>query len=193
MIHEFIYHIRLSLVRVFSETNTWFQESETIRSFKERDDQWSVNQVLEHIVLTNHYLLMIIDKGRSKALQRDDEEVVLPEDMGAHLEKLDLVGIHKSFDWHRPEHMEPRGTFSEDEIRYLLRYQLQRCIYNLEQMKSGEGFKIRTTMTVNNLGKIDVYQYLYFLVKHIERHLSQMQELKVKALTALEEDKAVIA
>lgn len=31
-------------------------------------------------------------------------------------------------------------------------------------------------MTVNNLGKIDVYEYIYFLAQHGRRHLTQMQK-----------------
>ena len=33
-----------------------------------------------------------------------------------------------------------------------------------------------TTMTVNELGKINVYEYVYFLSKHAERHIQQMEE-----------------
>ena len=33
-------------------------------------------------------------------------------------------------------------------------------------------------MTVNDLGKIDVYQYIYFLVKHAERHIVQMLKIE---------------
>lgn len=30
-------------------------------------------------------------------------------------------------------------------------------------------------MIVNNLGKIDVYQYIYFLSQHAQRHIAQME------------------
>jgi hypothetical protein len=29
-------------------------------------------------------------------------------------------------------------------------------------------------MTVNGLGKIDVYEYIYFLARHAQRHITQM-------------------
>jgi hypothetical protein len=46
----------------------------------------------------------------------------------------------------------------------------------LNKIQNGEGVLQTTMMSVNNLGKIDVYSYLYFLAKHAERHVSQMQK-----------------
>jgi hypothetical protein len=42
-------------------------------------------------------------------------------------------------------------------------------------MPNGEGILYKTTMSVNDLGKIDVYQYIYFLAQHAKRHLAQME------------------
>ena len=35
-------------------------------------------------------------------------------------------------------------------------------------------------MTVNDLGKIDVYQYLYFLAQHAKRHVGQMEKVEAE-------------
>ncbi|MBP7554952.1 MAG: hypothetical protein KA821_01715, partial [Chitinophagaceae bacterium] len=48
----------------------------------------------------------------------------------------------------------------------------------LHSMPNGEGIVYKTTMTVNNLGKIDVYQYIYFLAQHASRHITQMQKMQ---------------
>jgi hypothetical protein len=37
-------------------------------------------------------------------------------------------------------------------------------------------------MTVDNLGKINVYEYIYFLSKHAERHLAQMEGNRLEYL-----------
>lgn len=42
-------------------------------------------------------------------------------------------------------------------------------------MKNGEGLICKTTMTVNELGKINVYEYIYFLSLHAQRHITQMK------------------
>ena len=94
------------------------------------------------------------------------------------LNKINEIGIHKSFDWIRPEHMEPKGNKSALEIKEELLTQLNRCLNQLEKLKNGEGLLYKTTMTVNDLGKLNVYEYIYFLSKHAERHIRQMEENK---------------
>ena len=89
--------------------------------------------------------------------------------------KLDEIGMYQSFEWIRPEHMEPTGNPSLEEVRQTIQKQVQRCVHYLEQLPNGEGVLYKTTMTVNNLGKIDVYAYIYFLAKHAERHITQME------------------
>jgi hypothetical protein len=91
-----------------------------------------------------------------------------------HRDKLTEIGLHKSFGWIRPEHMEPKGEKSLQEVRQQLKDQLKQCLDFLDTLKNGEGVLFKTTMTVNDLGKIDVYEYIYFLAQHGQRHITQM-------------------
>ncbi|AFC31371.1 hypothetical protein PM3016_4625 [Paenibacillus mucilaginosus 3016] len=77
-----------------------------------------------------------------------------------------------------------RGEKSPEEVRVLLQEQFRECAACLEQLKKGEGTLYTTMMSVNNLGKIDVYQYLYFLCLHAERHLGQLQRVEAEYLAA---------
>ncbi|WP_152669068.1 hypothetical protein [Paenibacillus sp. DMB20] len=86
------------------------------------------------------------------------------ESYQVNLQELDAIANHKSFNWIRPEHMEPKGDKELGQIRLLLDDQVNECRDSLKEMKNGEGILYKTTMTVNNLGKIDVYQYIYFFV-----------------------------
>ena len=61
-----------------------------------------------------------------------------------------------------------------DEIRD----QLNRCLIHLEMLQNGEGLLVKTTMNVNGLGKLDVYQYIYFLALHVRRHLQQLEGIR---------------
>jgi hypothetical protein len=74
--------------------------------------------------------------------------------------------------------MEPEGIRPLTEIRQELKEQAGRCLHYLHSMPNGEGVVYKTTMTVNNLGKIDVYQYIYFLTQHAGRHITQMQKVQ---------------
>jgi len=95
-------------------------------------------------------------------------------------EGMKVIGRHKSFEWARPGHMEPRGKRPVAEIKYHLQLQLKECLDLLHQMEGGEGVLYKTMMNVNNLGKIDVYHYIYFLVQHAKRHITQMERVEIE-------------
>jgi hypothetical protein len=165
-------------IETFNKIDSWFDKQEVIREYKPRNGGWSINQVLEHIGLTNHFLLILIDKGANKALQnisKFDLENELANYI-FHRDKLTEVGLHQSFNWIRPEHMEPKGEKSLSEVRAQLTEQLEKCLNYLELLKNGEGVLYKTTMSVNSLGKIDVYEYIYFLAQHGNRHITQMEK-----------------
>ena len=74
--------------------------------------------------------------------------------------------------------MEPTGTKPLADVRETLRDQLYRCLCTLELLSKGQGVLHKTTMTVNNLGKLDVYQYIYFLALHVKRHVAQLKRIE---------------
>lgn len=176
----YIQAIQIHLIETHRNVIEWFSENEDVKSYKPNDGGWSISEILEHIALTSHFLLILIDKGSKKALKNINElsidELLISEEL--NLEKIDRIGMHKSFDWIRPEHMEPTGEKADQEIIDQLISQMTRCLNQLETLKNGEGLRYKTTMTVDGLGKINVYEYIQFLSKHAERHIYQMQENK---------------
>jgi hypothetical protein len=172
--------IKNYLAKTFDEIDTWFNRNERLREYEPKNGGWSINQILEHIGLTNHFLLILIEKGTKKALT-NPHNLNLEEELrnyNFHRTKLDEVGQHSSFAWIRPEHMEPKGEKSPEEVRRELREKLQQCFSVLDRLPNGEGVLSKTTMTVNDLGKIDVYEYLYFLAQHGQRHITQMKKVQ---------------
>lgn len=172
----YIQEIRSHLTQSHEDLLICFQLDETLKDYRPVDGGWTVHEILEHVSLTSHFLLILIDKGADKALrnvqERDLNTMLKTEHL--NLSKLDAIGRHMSFEWIRPEHMEPTGEKSAEELIVLLKDQLQRCLNHLEQLKNGEGLLYKTTMTVNELGKLNVYEYIYFLSKHAERHIRQI-------------------
>jgi len=69
--------------------------------------------------------------------------------------------------------MESKGELNLTKIRSLIIQQYHQCLSNLDLMKNGEGLLCKTTMTVNELGKINVYECIYFLSLHSQRHITQ--------------------
>ncbi|WP_046213543.1 DinB family protein [Paenibacillus wulumuqiensis] len=178
-ITQTIDRINRELSQTLLEYNTWFNEEIHVLQFKPHTG-WSIEQILEHVTLTNHFLLILIRKGTSKAIElsrKTDLEEAL-KSYTPNLDQLDAIAQHQSFPWIRPEHMEPPGEMPLPEVKTLLAHQFDECKLALREMSHGEGILYQTTMTVNQLGKIDVYQYIYFLCQHAKRHLTQMQKVK---------------
>lgn len=161
----------------FETIDTWFDKDAALRHYRPKNGGWTIDEILEHIGLTNHFLLILIEKGTKKALQnaqKQDLKAALESNV-FHWDKLTEIGLHRSFPWMRPAHMEPLGSKPISEIRQQLKEQLAQCLHCLDQMPNGEGVLYTTTMTVNDLGKINVYEYIYFLAQHGQRHLMQME------------------
>jgi hypothetical protein len=72
--------------------------------------------------------------------------------------------------------MIPSGTVPSEEIRERMREQGREYLEILERLGGGEGSLHRVRMSVNQSGKLDIYQWLYFLGQHASRHIDQMQE-----------------
>jgi uncharacterized damage-inducible protein DinB len=171
-----ISEIKDFLVLTFRDIDLWFDKDADLRNYKPKNAGWTIDQILEHIGLTNHFLLILIDKGTNKALANTSKLDINQElnNYTFHKDKLTEVGLHKSFNWIRPEHMEPKAEKTLEQVRQQLKAQVQQCLDNLDRLKNGEGVLYKTTMTVNELGKIDVYEYIYFLAQHGQRHITQM-------------------
>lgn len=182
-----IVRIRQALDAAFAQLDTWFDHPAAERHYRPQNGGWTVDEVLEHVGLTNHFLLILIDKGAAKALKNQAGLDLATELQGYQFSdpRLDEIGLHKSFEWIRPAHMEPTGNKPLADVRQQLHEQLRHCHRVLDALPNGEGVLYRTTMTVNELGKIDVYQYLYFLARHAERHLTQLARIRAEYETDL--------
>jgi len=173
-----LYTLNRELIRQAAALDAWFDHPEDWLSFRPADHTWTPAEILEHVSLTNHFLLLIIRKAADKALRRAAfGRWSFDPDYTLSTAALDAVGVHQSFRWIRPEHMEPRGEMSLAEVRVRLRQQLEEALTILDSLSSGAGVLQTTTMTVNNLGRLDVYQYLYFLAMHGKRHAAQLEKL----------------
>lgn len=179
-IENVIQTVQRKLVEASTQLHPWFEEDPELIHYQPKDGGWSGVRILEHVVTTSHYLLLLIEKGSVKAMKRAqitplnidwDDYVLVPK-------ALEDIGIHKSFPWMRQDHMEPKGKMSMPDIRKRFDKQIMDCFNYLNCLKNGEGILCTTTMSVNGIGKLDVYQYIYFLALHAIRHVDQLEENK---------------
>ena len=181
MLKIIINKIEAELKNTFNEVDTCFDAGDSLLEYKPQLG-WTIREVLEHISLTNYFLLILIKKGTRKAMElskvNDFANLLINYDLD--WDKLKAIGEHGSFEWNRPRHMEPTGKEDLSLVRERIKNQLNECLQYLEQMQHGEGVLYKTMMTVNGLGKIDVYHYIYFLAEHARRHLMQIQKTKIE-------------
>ena len=171
--------VRDTLCSVFGQVDAWFDQPEELRRFKPASGGWSPEQVLEHVTLTNRFLMLTLGKWVGIAEQHARRGDAIPQGE-SDLERLLVIGERASFGWIRPEHMEPTGAPISSEVRANLHRQLGECLIQLERLDGGVGALCRVTMTVNALGKIDLYQWLFFLSQHARRHLQQLAAIEAE-------------
>jgi hypothetical protein len=174
-VSDAIEKIRRDLADTLERLDRWFDLPVEPQTYKPRDGGWSIREVLEHITLTNHFLMIIIRKGRDKALKRYEQGKVPHRD--TDLDRLATIAQPDAFPWDRPEHMEPTGNVPVEEVRATLHNQQKQCLDILDELSAGQGTLYRVRMSVQNLGKIDIYQWMYFLVQHQKRHLIQLEKI----------------
>ena len=130
---------------------------------------WTAAEHLEHVALVNHFLLLTIGKGVAAALRRARTQPLPAGE--SDLSRLAPIADPDAFPWEPPGHMIPSGSKPLDEVREQLAGQHRRCLDLLEGMGKGEGRLCCFSMSVYNLGKLDMYQWLYFLAQHGRWHL----------------------
>lgn len=140
-----------------------------------QDGGWTAAEILEHVTQTSSYLLLVIESSTRTCLKRATRQQVQPGE--SDLVALDVIGHPDTFPWLRPAHMHPTGMGSLAEIRQLLLSQFDRCLQLLDQLGRGEGSLHRVRMSVQNLGKLDVYQWIALLCLHARRHSIEIERV----------------
>ncbi|MFK8164205.1 MAG: DinB family protein [Lewinella sp.] len=175
---DYLRSIRFRLITSHAAALPFFALPQERLDYRPAAGSWTAAEILEHIGLTSHYLLLIIDKSALKARRKVSgtnlDQTVAAADLNP--ERLRNISQHRSFTWNRPEHMEPNGLADLQVVQNQLMDQLRRCLNHLQDLEDGAGLLHTTTMTVENLGRLNVYEYIDFLARHVERHLTQLRK-----------------
>jgi len=158
-----------SLERSFAEALRWNEREEDVRR---ADGGWSVSEICEHLTLVHHYLLILVEKIRTRSLKRlaAGER---PRAEPSRLEQLEGLASRERA-WSSPEHMLPGGERTRDEIRTRLEADRTRCLALLRELPDGEG-SLHTIRFSPADARLDLYQFLGVIDLHLRRHLAQMR------------------
>ena len=159
----------------------WFDSKPELASWVPPTNGWSITEILDHIVLTSHYLLLLIEKGTRKSLaaKAKGTEIYLDPNYQLIPAALAEAGVFQAFVWHRPDHIDPRTNSIPGVTKENFLSQMHRCKDAVKSLEGGWGHHTKTTMTVNEIGKLDVYQYVVFLCRHAQRHCLQMEQNRI--------------
>jgi DinB superfamily len=185
-LHHTLINLKRELIRTFAVVDEWFDKPHPLHCYKPQDGGWCAKDVLEHISLASRLLLALIEKGIDKALLKSEDTGALKIAIENYtLMKDGFQGVSQpgTFSWETPEHHLPSGQVELPAIRGQLRDQLHQCLFTLDVLPNGEGALHHMTMSVNDLGELDVYQQLYFLALHTQRHIVQLKKLETEFIS----------
>lgn len=152
-------------------------------------DEWSIDEILEHITLTSHFLLITLSQSLTKVLRRAEEQPIPP--IETNLDKILVISDPDAFAWIRPEHMEPTRLVSSETVRLRMQQQRAACEHILSQFPNEEGALHRVRMSVQKLGKLDMYEWLYFLIQHAQRHVAEIERICALYQQKADEQKSI--
>ncbi len=155
-----IQRVQSELIETFDRLDAFFDLPDELRQFQPAEGEWSIDEILEHITLTSRFLMITLEQSLAKVLKRAQQQP-----------------IPDAFGWIRPEHMEPTRTISSADVRHRMKTQRDICLNILHQIAKGEGALHRVRMSVQDLGKLDMYEWLYFLIQHAQRHVVEMDRI----------------
>ena len=169
---------RARLERGARALEAWLDTPEPVWSTRPAPQAWSVAEVLEHVTLTQHFLLLLIEKLSSRGMARAARGEV-PPPPGDHA-ALDALAS-RDFRWERPEHMAPTSSATRAQLAERLADQTRRARAVLELVPDGQGALADARMGTID-ARLDAYGFLHLYVLHAERHLEQL-ERNARALT----------
>ena len=173
-IEKVILQIRRDLIRSISGLDAWFDKDHTLLELRAADGTKTVRELIEEVAGINRHLLGLIDQARTTAAKEDLSEIPADE-YCLMVEEINDALMGRPFEWQLSN--QPLTKPSLEEVRYEIREQLDRCLIHLELLMEGEGNPFKTDLSVANIGRLDVYQSIYFLALHVRRFLCELDAI----------------
>ena len=167
--------IQHELIATFNQLDVLFELPAVLRQYQPATNEWSIDEILEHVTLTNHFLMITLKQSLKKVLRRAQNQSIPADE--TQLDRIIEIGDPDAFGWIRPEHMEPTRNITSQEVRQRMKSQMAEALDILSQIRQGEGALHKVRMSVQDLGKLNMYEWLYFLVQHAKRHLVEMKRI----------------
>ena len=127
------------------------------------------------MLLANYFLLRIVNKQVNRdmivAKQAVSRSVAL--NYSLDMTKLKAMELTGSYVWVPKRYTEPAGYIPLLQLRIALHDQMTESLSILNNEQA-----MQAIIETHETGKVDALHYLYFLVKHIQRHLEQIRRVQ---------------
>lgn len=135
--------------------------------FKASPDRWSPAEIVEHLALSEDFLMDLI-KNRVMKSPASNE----PRDLRAMDDKVLGLVADRTFTAKAPEPVVPAGKFASPQKS--LAALIERRSRTIEFLKKTPD--LRAYVADSPLGQADAFQWLLFISAHTERHTKQLLE-----------------
>jgi len=141
-------------------------------NFKPESSVWSVTEVIEHLTMTEDFLLGFLKQAVEKGKPLPDDQP-LPDPAQMDKTVYDSVS-DRSQKAKAPEQAVPKGNYShwEDALRAFSEKRGATQTW-VEELK----VDLRRFSVDSPAGKLDGHQWLLLMAAHTERHAKQIEEL----------------
>jgi hypothetical protein len=153
--------VREELKSIFDALDKRFVLHPKLCRYKTSPEQWCIAKILEHITLFNRYFIRMIRWSSEKAIEWGQIAPITGTE--SDLGRIRNIGDINLCAW-----LQPSNSLTLVEIREQMRSQVQELLDLLEQMPNGEG-SIQGAI-IGQLGRMDIYEWLFFLAQHARRH-----------------------
>lgn len=144
--------------------------SKTQMEYKPSEDQWSVSQCLDHIVMTEKMLLGMSRELLTQPANPERKEEVKISD----LELIDGM-TDRSFKATAPEELQPDGRYTSPSTALQdLEKERTEIFEFIEQTTLDE---LRNHITDSPFGPLDAYHSILYIAAHTARHTAQIKEV----------------
>lgn len=169
--------VRNELIRSVATVDEWFDSEQSLMEFQPSSGR-RVCELLRHLMLTNHFLLTLIDKECNSTRRGESEEFEdLLADYCLEILSLERIGQEVEFSPWGPDVVVPTENKPLTEVRNEIRDQLNESLILLENLNQGEGTLYKIRLPLEGVENLDVYQTLYFLALYTRKQVGQLHEI----------------
>lgn len=139
--------------------------------FSPGEDQWSINQCLEHIILSEPMIFAMFKQEISKPNLSETP----PKPSNSDEEIINSI-TDRSEKYQAPEMLKPTGKYKNVK-EALTAFEVGRGEI-INYIKNADINALRTHTSQGPTGRVDGYQNLLFITSHSDRHILQIEEIK---------------